>query len=254
MRLTDAGVTVSQGPRHGNVFVADTLPSCLHTNIHFFDGREARWAQGVALNAAEVPTWMVSVFGGAAPSHPVIYIADRRTIGAQFSTVRIENGATLGGGGFTLATPNPLYVKGSFNVITPKPAMLAGDAITVLSGNWEDINSDQSLSSRVASNTTINAAIIAGIVPANGTYGSGWVANVLRLLEHWGTRTLSFSGSTAVLFHSEVAVGVFYHGSYYYRPDARVFSFVNYFTGVQLDDVPTVKMALRSDYKLLPPL
>ena len=194
------------------------------------------------------------VLGGSPPAHPVVYITDQRTLGAGFFTVRVENGESLEGGGFTLATPNPLYVKGHFNRVNPQPAMLAGDAITVLSGDWKDSNSREPLANRRAVDTTINAAILVGIVPANGTYGSGWVANVLRLLEHWGGRTLHFSGSTAVLFESEEAVGAFYHGDYYYRPELRTFTFVDYFSGVALADVPTVKMAVRSDYRLLAPL
>ena len=254
VRLNDVGVDVRQGPRHGNVYVGSSLPDCLNTNVYFWDGREGRYAQGVELDAAEVSDWMASVFGGAAPLHPVLYIADRRTIGADFSTVRVANGGgELGGSGFTLATPNPLYVRGDFNAINPKPVMLAADAITVLSGAWEDSKSALSLSERLAVNTTINAAVVTGIVPPGGGRGSGWVANVLRLLEDWGGRTLSFSGSTAVLFHSEVAVGLF-TSTYYGVPSQRVFSFRDFFADVPLADVPTVKMALRSDYKSLPPL
>jgi len=261
VRLDDLGVSVNQGPRHGNIFVDSVLPTCLQTSdtltvTNFWDGREGRYLQWVELDLADdnLMDWMVDVFGGAAPSHPVIYIVDQRTAGGYASTVRLVGGHTLGGNGFTLATPNPLYVKGDFNMTNPKPVMLAADAITVLSGAWDDSLSGGSLASRPAADTTINAAVITGIVPPNGTQGSGWVANVLRLLEHWGGRTLTFSGSTAVLFHSEMATGVFIAGTYYWRPDVRAYMFVDYFAGAPLADVLTVKMALRSDYEALTPL
>jgi hypothetical protein len=259
VRLDDSGVSVNQGPRHGNVYVGNSLPACLQTSdtlsvTNFWDGRETRYLQWVALDAGEVPRWMVEVFGGAAPSHPVIYIVDQRTIGG-LSTVRLVNGDTLGGNGFTLATPNPLYVKGNFNVTDPpKPVMLAADAITVLSGAWEDSRSALALGDRPGVSTTVNSAVITGIVPPNGDQGSGWVATVLRLLEDWRGQTISFTGSTAVLFHSEVAVGVFIPGSFHYHPDRRLFTFADFFAGAPLAEVLTVKMALRSDYKALTPL
>jgi len=168
----------------------------------------------------------------------------------------VESGAELGGNGFTLATPNPLYVRGNFNTTNPKPVMLAGDAITLLSNSWND--GDGALligdAGRSASNTGINAALVTGIVPAGGGYGSGWVANVIRLLENWNGYELAFNGSMAVLYHSESATGVFYHGTYYRAPGLRTFAFTNFFSTLGQANVPALKMALRRDYEQLPSL
>jgi hypothetical protein len=66
--------------------------------------------------------------------------------------VRLVNGHTLLPKGLTIATPNPLYVRGQYNVSTngattplpttnttkTLPASLVGDSITVLSTSWND--------------------------------------------------------------------------------------------------------------------
>lgn len=251
-------VTVQKGPKHANGYISSALPSSMYVT-NFYDGREAKWAEEtVVLDASMVPAWMLSVFGGARPLHPTIYIADIRAWGAaqKFSAVRVENGAVLGDLGFTLATPNPLYVRGNFNTFSPKPALLAGDAITILSDAWYDGDGLLDLYSdpdRQATSTAVNAAVITGIVPAGGGYGSGWVANILRLLENWDSRTLQFNGSLAVLYHSQTAQGVFFHGSYYYRPAQRTFAFTNFFSGLSQTNVPALKMALRQNYQELTP-
>jgi len=259
--INSAGnISVNKGPKHGSAFVANLLPVGVMYSTNLYDGREARTAQLSVLRADMVPSWMGTLFGGAAPTHPTIYVDDQRSWGAaaKFSAVRVEDGAVLGGNGFTLATPNPLYVRGSFNATNPKPLMLAGDAVTILSSAWEDPEPDLYPSifdaQRAAIDTSVNAAIITGIVPAGGGYGSGWVANILRLSENWNGHQLNFNGSLAVLYHSEAATGPFYHGTYYRVPDQRIFSFTNFFSTLGQTNVPALKMALRRDYEQLSPL
>ena len=115
----------------------------------------------------------------------------------------------------TIATPNPLYLEGHYNVSASHvgttnttlavPAAIVCDAITVLSPAWNDTNSARGLSYRRADSTTINAAIIAGVVPTRGGYYSGGVENLLRLLEDWSGRTLTFNGSMVALYESKTA-------------------------------------------------
>jgi hypothetical protein len=112
-----------------------------------------------------------------------------------------------------------------------------------------------SSSNRDAVDTTVNASIVTGIVLPDGSNGSGWVANVLRLLEDWSGRTLTFNGSTAVLFASEQANGVYYYidgGGFYQAPAARNFSFVDYtdsFPGSGRANLLGVKLPVRTDYR-----
>jgi uncharacterized membrane protein (Fun14 family) len=143
-------------------------------------------------------------------------VGDFRTQPANTeSGVRIVFGQTLPPYGLTIATPNPLYIEGNYNVPDAYvgttntsgslPASVVTDAITLLSDNWDDTNSASSLGSRVATSITVNAAVIAGIVPSGGGYYSGGVENFFRLLEDWSSQTVTFNGSIVALFPSQIA-------------------------------------------------
>ena len=166
--------------------------------------------------------------------------------------VRIINGQQLPFGGLTVATPMPLYVQGDYNVqlaggtayasagthntANTYPAAFMADAISVLSSKWNDTASAYlsggSESSRGASNTTINAACIEGIVlstnftgaPAGGCY-SGGVENFLRLEENWSGDTLTYNGSIAVLFPSQYATNYWQMPGAYYGVPTRNWAF-----------------------------
>jgi len=185
----------------------------------------------------------------------VLYVADNRTIATNVDlfAVRLVNGSILPTNGtpgaptgWTVATPNPLYVQGHYNLgpggsTTPGntdtsatyPASLVSDAFTILSGNWIDANSSGSLGFRPAVNTTVNAAILTGIVySTDGTsnHFSGGVQNVTRLLEDWSGDTLTLNTSIVNLFDSARATNWFRNpGAYYFAP-ARKFNFDTNFT------------------------
>ena len=91
-----------------------------------------------------------------------------------------------------------------YRTLNPK----IGDAITVLSGNWNDANnSATALGSRNPAATTINAACLEGIVPTalDGSNYSGGVENFLRLLENWSGNTLTYNGSIVAMFTNQYA-------------------------------------------------
>jgi len=139
--------------------------------------------------------------------------------------------------GFTLATNNAMYIKGHFNAdgnmatgsetapdnpSDPEPVTsLAADSITILSPDWNDSMSKDSLSNRRSfTDTEINAALLGGIVPADkGGSGnsSGGMDNVVRLLEKWQGYILRIRGAFQVLYESEVANQP-YSTSYYDDP------------------------------------
>jgi hypothetical protein len=136
------------------------------------------------------------------------------------SAVRLVNGQTLPANGLTVSTPNGLYIKGDFNcptsaylgttnTSTSKPASLVADAVTILSSSWSDTASSGSYSSRVAANTTINAAIVSGNVPSGGAAGddpmSGGAHNLPRFLEAWSGKTCTINGSLVCLYQSTKA-------------------------------------------------
>ncbi len=117
-----------------------------------------------------------------------------------------------------------------------KAAAVVADSVTVLSNSWSDTNSLNGLGSRVPTNTTINAAIVAGNVPTPppdpttglpiaGANYSGGVENFPRLLETWsGSLYLTIHGSFGLLYDSEQATGPWKQtGNYYNAPSRRWF-------------------------------
>ena len=153
--------------------------------------------------------------------------------------------------GFTLATDNGLYVQGDYNTVqnasatadTRNMGALLADAVTVLSGSWDDDKSgikyqrdaitnafllDASgnkipetvivggvtsnvyykASERVASDTVVNSAILSGNTASSdptgvGTINSGGVQNLVRLMENWSGRSFTMQGSLGQLFASK---------------------------------------------------
>jgi hypothetical protein len=181
------------------------------------------------------------------------------------------SGSTNTAGGLTIASPNPVYVQGDFNTgstmsgsfsasgntvsnqpssngssaypsgtSTPtyisgtyseQPAVIAADAVTILSNSWKDSASGSALNS--TSNTTINTAIVAGNVPTAFVHAnfpsaspdySGGVENFPRLLENWSGNNLTIHGSFGLLYNSEQAVQPWKDtGNYYNAPNRRWF-------------------------------
>jgi hypothetical protein len=147
--------------------------------------------------------------------------------------IRLINGYRLpvanGMNGLTIVSANPVYIKGNYNTstnsgdavpsnsgtytdpdasgYTRKAAAVIGDSINVLSGTWNDLNSTSSISSRAASNTTINAALVGGIIKSSGSTYSGGGENFVRLLEDWKNNTLCIYGSMVQLYTSTQATG-----------------------------------------------
>jgi hypothetical protein len=157
--------------------------------------------------------------------------------------VKLVNGATLPSIGLSVVTPNIAYIQGDYNTgktatsqppsntatsYTPPvdnpspvvsgynraPAAVSGDAVNVLSNAWNDANSLLAVSSRAATSTTINTAIIAGNVPTTTSSYSGGIENFVRFHEDWGNDYLTVYGAFALLYDSEQAKGPWNAASY----------------------------------------
>ena len=228
------------------------------TNDVFVDWREGwnngsgppKTVQAVQLDLRLFNLWLTntgpnggSVFNNQCllPSHkahPIdsIFIYNSVPLtGTTLPAVRIINGGMLpsqaGFHGFTLATPMPLYIYGDYNASNSFgsslgqnsttytwPAALMADSITILSGNWNDAVTTKK---PAAINTTVNAAIIAGIVPStNGIY-SGGVENFLRALESWTSSTLWYNGSIVAMYPSAYATNHWQLAGNYYNAPVR---------------------------------
>ncbi len=160
----------------------------------------------------------------------IIYVGDwRATNSTTNAAVRLMGGgsANFPPYGLTVATPDPLYIWGNYdtpsaanlnstNVIGTYPTSFISDAFTILSANWQDSYSSSSTSlSRPATSTTVNGAIITGVVYSTGPGGSGTtqfsggVHNMPRLLEDWSSSTLALNTSLVNLFPSTIATAPF---------------------------------------------
>jgi hypothetical protein len=180
-------------------------------------------------------------------SHPIdsIYVYNSVPLtGTTLPAVRVVNGAMLpqhsAPKGFTVATPMPLYVWGNYNVSNTTasslgknsttytwPAALMGDSITILSGSWKDSVISQM---PTPSTTTINAAMLEGIVRSTNSSYSGGLENFLRLLENWSGYTLWYNGSIMVMFPSQYATNYWQQTGGYYNPPTRQWAFDTNFT------------------------
>ena len=200
----------------------------------------------------------------------IAYVADNRTpSGTVLYSVRLTNGVAIptnGTTGFTLATPNALYVwkdynapnavnLGSTNTSGTQPASFACDAFNVLSANWSDSASFGSYGSQAAAvNTTVNAAMITGIVPSTGittSTFSGGVHNLPRLLENWSSRTLTLNTSIVCLFNSTMATNKFVWPGTTYNPPTRNFNFDNNLANIarQPPGTPMLSVILRATWR-----
>ena len=193
------------------------------TNTSFYNKREAKTVRSIDMDIGKLDLWNATNTSVRPylPPHDVrvVYVADKRTLaGTEESGVRLVNGATLPPQGLTVATPCPLYIQGNYNCPAAAlgttntsgtlPASVACDAVTVLSTTWNDGNSSKSLSSRIAGNTTVNAAFLTGIVATTSASDSGGVENFPRFLEDWTGDTLTYNGSMIAMFYSRVATGL----------------------------------------------
>lgn len=226
--LNTAGVAVTASSQSSaDRALYNAVRPAITTGQTIQDGREAATVRLATLdvsklNATQVPGW-----------NGVVYVSDTsagQSGGTPKRGVRIKNGTTLPNGGLTVVSDNPVYIQGDYNTSsTRQPAAVLGDAIMILSNSWTDSNSSATLTSRKASNTTINAAILSGIVPTDPSFPgklaySGGVENFPRFLEDWSGRTFTYTGSMVQLFYSKQAVGRWGKDNVY-NPPNRAWAF-----------------------------
>jgi hypothetical protein len=142
---------------------------------------------------------------------------------------------TSDAGGFSLTTNAGIYVQGNYNTSTAAdpaahvPAMLVGDAITLLSAGWDDANSAAAITDRVvpAGTTTLNAGLLTGTTTSDLSAYSGGANNIVRYLEDWRTNAcvVTLNGSIGRLFESTQFIGDFQQPGATYSPPRRNFTF-----------------------------
>ena len=146
--------------------------------------------------------------------------------------------------GLTIVSENPVYLQGDFNANSASGgfndahvgASIIADAVTLLSNNFNDINTfsnPYNLGNRNGTTTWYRVAVLAGkhpgfpwITNASNDMGSdGGVHNFLRYIENWGGQTLNYRGSIVSLFWNRQAVGVYKCCNTVYSPPTRGYNF-----------------------------
>lgn len=222
----------------------DVFKGALTTNESLQDNREGATMRIASLDMSKIYKALtpVGTDGGTGELvgtgfNGIIYISDTSGTATTKRGVRLRNGAKIPSGGLTVASDNPVYIQGDYNTgrtstqeppsnsnndgtgnpvvsgYTKQPCAVLGDAIMILSNAWTDANSTSAVGSRNASPTTVNTALVSGIVPSGlvssgGNSYSGGAENFPRFMETWGSnKTFTYNGSMVELFLSKQNVG-----------------------------------------------
>jgi hypothetical protein len=219
------------------------LPANAVIKRSFFDARE-----GKTMTTYDVDVNLMRT-AGTLPANGVMYVAGTDT--ASSPVVRLVNGSQLPNQGLTVVSQNPVYIAGDYNTVAVganhPPAAVLADAVTVLSNAWMQNNYDtkgnQAYNKRLASATTVNAAI-AGGPSSESSMGNdnGKANNLVRFLEDWTNKTFTYSGSLLALWHSQQVTAPWKccgaGNPYYYAPPARVWGYDTLFETSQPPGTP----------------
>jgi hypothetical protein len=217
------------------------------SNTTFYNGREGKWVTSTDIDVDKLGS------SGYFPRNGIIYASETPGMGNE-QAFRLKNGAELPAA-LTLASPNPVYTLGDYNVVNKQPAAIMTDAFTILSNSWDDADSDDGLSDRRASDTRVNAAFMTGntVTGEDGSAYNGGLENLPRLLEDWGGKTLRLRGSFVDLWKSRQATGDWSYGSYgsYYKAPVRDWGFDPDFLdpGKLPPGTPQVNVAQRTSWR-----
>jgi hypothetical protein len=195
------------------------------TNVFIFpDTRELKTVHATEIDVAGLRSQQGAIWGAFGVPR-LVYLQDVSDYGVDtLAAFRLVNGQRLPSGGLSVVTTNALYVRGNYNTFNRRAAMLAADAVTLVSGAFDDTASAMG----AAVDTTLNAAILTGTVPSDEVAGvfDGGYFNALRLIEDWSGRTLNFRGAIATPFASRHANEPWRDVSpfFYAPPTTRVFN------------------------------
>ena len=217
-----APVKATTGPTNGHYIVTNSNPyACLTTTNRFYDDRENREVDVVDIYVDRFVNTLNSM-GSNGGTEGLVYVTRDTNVTGRIPAVRLRNGSTLNTP-LSIASDCPVYVEGNYNLQHNVPAMVAGDAITMLSINWQDARSwgDNDLSDRTPKATTNNVVLLTGNTETAGTAYNGGVENVLRFLENWasGSTRYLYRGSIIDLWYSHFATNSWSYGNYYTAPN-----------------------------------
>jgi len=190
------------------------LPSGTIAEHSLYNNREQKWVKVTDVDMGRLNS---SIYF---PNNGLLYATRSDASTSSPNGIRFTNGTTLNAG-LTVVTNDPVYIKGDYNNTNKKPASIICDSLNLLSNNWNDSNSNKSLSSRVATNTTINAAFISGAYQTQSGVYNGGLENYPRFLENWTGKTLNMKMSFVNIWNSSIALGLWQYGDPQYTAPIR---------------------------------
>jgi len=151
--------------------------------------------------------------------------------------------------GLTIATENPAYIQGDYNANSAGggfadpsvAASVVADAFTLLSNEWNDINTFSypfNTGGRRSTTAWYRLGVVAGkglsfpipgwdttAIDGSQDFGTdGGVHNFMRYLESWGG-TLNYTGSIVSMYYNRQAIGLYNSGGNNYSPPNRGYQF-----------------------------
>jgi hypothetical protein len=238
-----SGTIVNASSTGVDAQIYNTFSSAITTNQSIQDNRET---SSIRLATLDVSTITNAIKNSTLTNfNRIIYMTDTSAssngVGVKRG-IRLKNGSIIPVGGLTIASGNPVYIQGDYNTgganppsnsgdyanpqisgYTRQPSSVVADAVNILSNSWVDGSSFSGLGSRVASNTTVNTAILSGIIPTANNIYSGGAENFPRFLEDWGGKTLTYYGSMVELYRSQQSIGTWGKGNVYNPPNRQWF-------------------------------
>jgi hypothetical protein len=144
--------------------------------------------------------------------------------------------------GMTMVKDGALYLQGDFNSTNKIPASALVDSFNVLSNNWLDSRSTQTLGNRTPTNTTQQLALLSGTDTTGGQEGAagqggaynGGLENYPRFHENWnGSVTFTYRGSFVSLNRPRRVNGAWVFGSPHYTAPVRNWNYDTAFNVAQ---------------------
>ena len=193
------------------------LPSGTVASKQMYDARQAGGT------TTKIPLMEIDMAklnaSGKFPTNGLLYAARYgEGTGTAAGGIRLKNGSELAAK-LTVVSEDPIFIKGDYNTTAKKGCSVIGDAVNLLSNNWDDSKSKGTLPS--ATNTAFNLAMISGNTNTSvGSYNGG-LENLPRFHENWSGKTCTISGSFVNTWLSQFATGNWVYGADRYTAPNR---------------------------------
>jgi hypothetical protein len=212
------------------------------TDSDFYNQREAKFMRMTNIDLKKLAGYAPGdpegspSFPNHLPSNGLVYATRNDQAGSEEPGVRLVNGSQIyRNAGLTIVSNDPLYIQGDYNTVNKRPTAVICDSVNLLSNSWNDANSQRTLSNRVATQTTVNTAYIAGVDNTTPGQYNGGLENYPRLHENWTGKELRIKGSFVELWNTQLAQGTWAYGGMRYTAPTRVWS---YDTDFNINNLP----------------